>query len=266
MGIYFIDRNKGGTQNMNNVGKLLLTLMLGSATFSPMVNAESKGTVLITGANRGIGLALAAEFSRAGFEVIGTARKPDSAQELAALDVPIERLDVTSQESVDALASRLSGRAVDILINNAGIIGHNANSFRDLEVDRLAQTFNVNVLGPLRVTQALLPNLMKSEERKVINMSSQMGSMELNRWDCCHGYSASKAALNSINKTLSVGLGGQGMIFVVLHPGYVKTDMNDGHGEYTAEQSAAGLLKVITGLGSTDNGKFYDFQGKPMPW
>ena len=167
---------------MNNAGKLLLTLMLGSATFSPMVKAESKGMVLITGANRGIGLALAAQFTRAGYEVIGTARKPDSAQELAALDVRIEQLDVTSQDSVNALASRLNDRPVDILINNAGIIGHNANSFRDLEVDKLAQTFNVNVLGPLRVTQALLPNLMKGGKRKVINMSSQMGSMELNRW------------------------------------------------------------------------------------
>jgi len=116
------------------------------------------------------------------------------------------------------------------------------------------------------VTQALLPNLDASEGKQVANISSMMGSMELNTWGCCLGYRGSKAALNSFNKTLSMELGKREFVFVVLHPGYVKTDMNKGGGNITTGESAAGLFKVISQLKAEDNGKFYDYQGKAMPW
>jgi NAD(P)-dependent dehydrogenase (short-subunit alcohol dehydrogenase family) len=237
------------------------------AALAPLTSAtEKQGTVLITGANRGIGLALARRFHEADYRVIGTARKPDQATALAELGIAVEQLDVTSQASATALAKRLEGVAIDILVNNAGIAGHNADSFAELDIDKLETVLDVNTLGPLRVSQALLRNIETSQRKIVANISSMMGSMELNTWGCCIGYRASKAALNSANQTLSVEFGKQGLIFVVLHPGYVQTDMNDGKGQITPQQSADGLFKVITSLKTEDNGKFYDYSGKPMPW
>jgi NAD(P)-dependent dehydrogenase (short-subunit alcohol dehydrogenase family) len=228
--------------------------------------AESSGTVLITGANRGIGLALAKRFVEAGYTVIGTARSPEKAIDLKETGVRIEKLDVTSQDSVNALARSLGDTPVDILINNAGIKGHDAKQLDDLEVDQLAQTLSVNTLGPLRIIQALYKNIQRRPNAVVANISSMMGSMEMNTWGCCLGYRASKSALNSFTKTLAVDHGGKSLIFVTMHPGYVQTDMNDGQGNITPTQSAEGLFNVITGLDATDNGKFYDFNGNELPW
>lgn len=228
--------------------------------------SESAGTVLITGANRGIGLALAQKFSSSGYTVIGTARSPEKATGLKATGARIEKLDVASQDSVDALAGKLGDIPLDILINNAGISGHDAKNLDDLDVDLLAKTLDVNTLGPLRLIQALHDNLELSSPGVVANISSMMGSMEMNTWGCCLGYRASKSALNSFTKTLAEDLGGKDMIFVTMHPGYVQTDMNEGKGNITPKQSAEGVFEVITGLDTSDNGKFYDFRGKELPW
>ncbi|MFK8022163.1 MAG: SDR family oxidoreductase [Pseudomonadales bacterium] len=250
---------------------LFLTLLLvlftnPTAAAGPEAKAETKKTVLITGANRGIGLALAERFIAKGYHVIGTARTPSKASALRALGATVEKLDVAEQSSVNAMAKRLEETPIDIVINNAGIVGHNEKNFSDLNIDAIQETFNVNTLGPLRVTQALLANLAQSDRKLVVNISSRMGSMEANTWGCCIAYRASKAALNSANKTLAVDLKDQGLSFVVLHPGYVKTDMNSGEGDYTAEQSASGLLKVILGLSPSDSGNFYDHLGKQLAW
>ncbi|MBT8057956.1 MAG: SDR family oxidoreductase [Gammaproteobacteria bacterium] len=227
---------------------------------------DTSGTVLITGANRGIGLALAERFSRAGYDVIGTARKPGRASELAELDVRVERLDVSSQASVEELVEQLGDTPIDILINNAGIKGDDSKLMDGLDVDEIARVLDVNTLGPLRVTQALFGNLRQEPHAVVANVSSMMGSMEMNTWGCCVGYRASKAALNSVTSTMAVDYGGDGLVFVALHPGYVQTDMNEGRGNVTPKDSADGLFRVITGLEAGDNGKFYDFQGKALPW
>ncbi len=227
---------------------------------------QSKGTVLITGANRGIGLALAEQFVQRGYQVIGTARDTKKAKELETLGAEVQQLDVTDQGSVDALEQHLKGRTIDILINNAGIVGHTSKEFADLDVNALAKVYDVNALGPLRVMQALFNNVVESEQKLVVNISSTMGSIERNSWGTTVGYRASKAALNMINKTMAVDYGKQGLTFVVMHPGYVKTDMNAGEGQYTAEQSAAGLTKVITGLSHKHNGMFFDHLGKELPW
>lgn len=227
---------------------------------------RSKGTVLITGANRGIGLALAEQFIKQGYEVIGTARKPAQSNNLEALGAKVEQLDVTDQTSVNELAERLKEQSIDILINNAGIVGHTSRELDNLDVNALATVYNVNALGPLRVIQALFDNLTRGKQKLVINISSTMASIERNTWGTTIGYRASKAALNMINKTLAVDYGKQGLTFVVLHPGYVKTDMNAGAGEYTAEQSASGLTNVIIGLSHENNGQFFDHLGKQLPW
>ena len=135
-----------------------------------------------------------------------------------------------------------------------------------MDVDGMMRTLDVNTLGPLRVIQALYPNVEQGKRKLFVNISSMMGSNQLNTWGCCADYRASKAGLNIITTTLARDYGKQGMTFVVFHPGYVQTDMNEGQGNITPEQSAAGLVKVITGLDASDNGKFYDWQGKELPW
>jgi NAD(P)-dependent dehydrogenase (short-subunit alcohol dehydrogenase family) len=244
---------------------ILLCLALAAGAL-PATAADSKGTVLITGANRGIGLALAERFERGGYTVIGTARSPDTATELRALDLRIEQLDVTSPDSVKALAERLKGTPIDILINNAGVGGEDSRDMAALDIDDMSRVLDVNTLGPVRVIQALYPNLEAGKTKLVANISSMMGSMTMNTWGCCAGYRASKAALNSINKSFAVDYGKLGMTFVVLHPGYVQTDMNEGKGNITPEHSAKGLFNVITRLKPVDNGKFYDFKGDELPW
>lgn len=245
--------------------QIVSVFLLTAVTFS-VAAAETAGTVLITGANRGIGLALAQKFTAEGYTVIGTARAPEKADALKATGARIEQLDVTRPESVEALASRLDDVAIDYLVNNAGISGHNAERFEDLDVEQLETVLDVNTLGPLRVMQALMPHVRAGKAGVLANVSSMMGSMELNTWGCCYGYRASKAALNAVTKSLAVDHDGQGLAFVVLHPGYVQTDMNDGKGNITPAQSADGLFGVITGLDTSDNGKFYDWSGKELPW
>jgi len=253
---------------MNSIFKLVSVLLLGFVSLLSVDTfaADSKGTVFITGANRGIGLALARNFTDAGFNVIGTARKPEQATELKETGAQVEQLDVTDQASVDAMAQRMAETPIDILINNAGIKGGESKDMASLDVENMEWVLNVNTLGPVRVMKALFPNVQSSERKMFVNISSTMGSIERNTWGCCAGYRASKSALNSINKTFAVDFGKQGVTFVVMHPGYVKTDMNEGQGNITPDQSAVGLMNVITGLDASDNGKFYDWQGSELPW
>ena len=198
--------------------------------------------------------------------MIGTARKPAAATELKALSARVMQLDVTDPDSVARLKAEVGQEPIDILINNAGILSPEARDFSQLQIEGLLTEYQVNALGPLRVTQALLPNVAASDGKIVANVSSMMGSMQLNTFGCCLGYRASKAALNSFTKTLAVDQDKSGVVFVVLHPGYVKTDINNGAGQISAKQSAAGLFDVITGLDESANGGFFNYDGKAMPW
>jgi NAD(P)-dependent dehydrogenase (short-subunit alcohol dehydrogenase family) len=239
--------------------------LLAGSLLAPLA-AWAQGTVLITGANRGIGLALAAEFVEGGFEVIGTARDPEKATELRATGARVEALDVTSADSVAALSRTLDGLPIDILINNAGIKGQDSSDLEGLDMAQFETVMNVNTLGPMRVIQALYPNVRAGKRKIIANISSTMGSNELNTWGCCIAYRASKAALNNLSTTLAVDYGKQGLVVVTLHPGYVQTDMNNGNGNLTPAQSAAGLFRVISGLQAKDNGAYLDHAGQSLPW
>jgi NAD(P)-dependent dehydrogenase (short-subunit alcohol dehydrogenase family) len=247
--------------------KQLLTLafIVLAGTMAGMANAATPPTVLVTGANRGIGLEYARQFAARGYKVIGTARDPADAKELSAVAGRVEALDVTDAASVAALAARLQGVAIDILVNNAGMFDR-----RDVSVDRvdfavMEQTFAVNSLGPLRVTQALMPNLRAGKRKTIVNMSSQLGSIELSNGDW-YAYRTSKAALNQITRTLSAELAPDGFTCVVLHPGWVRTDMGGANATYEPEESVAGLVAVIEKLSPADNGRFLDFKGNAVPW
>ena len=230
-----------------------------------MVAAAMPITVLITGANRGIGLECARQFAAKGYRVIGTARDPADARELSAVADRVEPLHVTDAASVAALARRLDGVAIDILLNNAGVFDPNDVTVDTVDFAVMEQTLAVNTLGPLRVTQALLPNLRAGKRRTILNLSSQLGSIadSSGRW---YAYRASKAALNQITRILSVELAPEGFVFVVLHPGWVRTDMGGANATYSPQESVAGLVAVIEKLGPADNGRFYDFKGTPIPW
>ena len=231
----------------------------------PISAAPEQGTVLITGANRGLGLEFAREFKARGYHVIGTARKPGQAQALRKLGVQVEQLDVADDTSARALGEKLKGQPIDILINNAGIIGSRSNSITDLDFNKMAYTYQVNALGPMRVTQALYKNLMQGKGRKIIDITSMMGSVSMNSGGA-YDYRASKAALNMLTNTLAKELGKNGFICVVFHPGWVQTDMGGSSAPVTPRESISGMIKVIDGLTKASNGKFYDYTGKELSW
>ena len=242
---------------------LLAAIML-SAIANPAPAADGQ-TVLITGANRGIGLEYARQFAAKGYNVIGTARDPAAATELRAIIERIEALDVADAASVAALAKRLDGMAIDILINNAGVGGRDDNDLASVDFEQMQNTFAVNAFGPLRVIQSLMPNLRLGQRKLVIGMSSQLGSIERSNGGM-YAYRASKTALNQFNKILASELGPQGFVFTVLHPGWVQTEMGGANATLTPQESVRGLVGVIEKLGPDDNGRFYDYQGKTIPW
>ena len=244
---------------------LAIVLTIISGMMAGMTYAAETTTVLITGANRGIGLEYARQFAAKGYQVIGTARDPADAKELAEVAGRVEQLDVTDPASVAGLAKRLDGNPIDILVNNAGVFDRGDVSLDKVDFQMMERTLAVNALGPLRVVQSLLPNLRKGKRKTIVSMSSQLGSIENSngRW---YAYRSSKAALNQINKTLSAELGAEGFVCVVLHPGWVRTDMGGPGATYSPEESVSGLVAVIEKLGPADNGRFYDFKGNPIPW
>lgn len=222
-------------------------------------------TVLITGANRGLGLEFAKQYHEAGYNVIATARKPDKAEELNAIGVQVEQLDVTDSESVASLAKRLGDTPLDILINNAGI-GGARKPIAEADIKAIERIIAVNTLGPIRVTQALIGNLREGEQKLVINITSSMGSIERNTRGIGYGYRESKAALNMFTRSLSNELKGEGFRCIVMSPGWVKTDMGGRNARLTPEESISGMIEVINGLSAEDTGKFLNHTGEKLPW
>lgn len=236
-----------------------------AAKGDPAATEATKGTVLVTGANRGIGLALARKFKAAGYTVLGTARKPDEAAELTTLGVQVLALDVASGDSVRALATKLTGKPIDILINNAGV-SNRGGGLEQLDFDDVERTLAVNTIGPMRVTQALLPNLRLGSRKIVASISSRLASIELNTSGGYYGYRESKTALNQFMRTLGAELRAEGFICVALSPGWVRTDMGGSSAPLSPEESAAGLFTVIDGLAPDKTGSFLSYEGAVLPW
>jgi NAD(P)-dependent dehydrogenase (short-subunit alcohol dehydrogenase family) len=239
-------------------------LLICFSMVSPL-QADNNATFLVTGANRGLGLEFVKQLQAKGYKVIGTARKPERATELKATGARVEQLDVASPSSVQALAEALKGVPIDVLINNAGMAIREDSSLETLDFDAMESTLQVNSLGPLRVTQALLPNLKAGEEKTIINITSRLGSIELSTGGL-YSYRTSKTALNQINKIISVELAAQGFTSIVMHPGWVKTDMGGAGATLAIPESIAGMLAVIERLSVDQTGKFYSFNGEELPW
>ena len=222
-------------------------------------------TVLITGANRGLGLEFARQFHKAGYQVIATARKPDAADELNALGVRVEQLDVADASSVAGLAERLGEMPLDILINNAGI-GGTRRSIEDVDIQAVERTIAVNTLGPMRVTQALISNLRDGERKIIVNITSSMGSIERNTRGIGYGYRESKAALNMFTRSLANELKDQEFRCITMSPGWVKTDMGGPNARLTPAESISGMISVIDNLTAEDSGEFFNHNGEHLPW
>ena len=218
-------------------------------------------TALVTGSNRGIGLSLVKLLKARGNTVIAACRH--ETPELAALGVEVASgVDVTSDESVNLLAEKLKGRRLDLLINNAGALS--VERLESLDFSAIQRQMEVNAYGPLRVTQKLAALLARGS--KVALITSRMGSIGDNGSGSYYGYRMSKAALNAAGKSLAIDLSARGVWVAILHPGMVKTDMTDGHGNVEPDEAARGLLARIDALSSENTGTFWHANGEVLPW
>tara|TARA_B100001287_G_C22672174_1_gene525816 strand:- start:1712 stop:2386 length:675 start_codon:yes stop_codon:yes gene_type:complete len=222
-------------------------------------------TILITGASRGLGLEFARQFYNEGCRVIATCRNPKDANALNAIgDIDVHALDVTDDKNVATLADNLRGENIDILINNAGVIGQR-DGFGKLDYDIWAETMDTNVFGPMRVAEAFRDNVMNSEKKQMIFITSRMGSIT-EAVPNAYVYRSSKAALNMAVKCLSGELAEQGLIAVLFHPGHVQTDMGGQAAPVTPQKSIEGMKNQIVGLTRDDNGRFLSYDGHQIPW
>ncbi len=230
-------------------------------------------SVLITGANRGLGLEFARQYAKADWRVIGCCRKPELAPELKDLAetfkdrVSVHPLDVRLPELVSSLARALRDEPVDILLNNAGVYGDERHDdFGRIDYARWAETFSVNVMGPLRMAEAFLENVSRSQKKIIACVSSKMGSIADNTSGGSYLYRSSKAALNAVVKSLAVDLRDQGIVVVALHPGWVQTDMGGPNAPTRPRESVQGLRRVLEGLKASDSGRFLAYDGSEVPW
>lgn len=229
------------------------------------------GTAVITGANRGIGLELTRQAAQRGDRVIATCRTPSSANDLARLadtgNVEVHALTVDDADSIARFAKALAGRPVDVLINNAGVMGPapEKQSLANMDYEAWAECFAVNSMAPLHILQALRPNLEAARPAKAITISSQMGAIEVDMRFAL-AYCASKAAVNKVMRLVAPDLAPAGIIVGLLHPGWVRTDMGGASADISPEESASGIWKVIDRLGPEDAGSFYSWTGERHPW
>lgn len=216
--------------------------------------------VLITGANRGIGLELAKLFVARGDTVVAVVRK--SSPELDALGVRVEADVDMTDDTLGGLAERIGDWPIDVLVNNAGLL--KIGTLKNLDLASIRAQFEVNTLGPIKVTSALLGNLQAGA--KVAHITSRMGSIADNTSGGAYGYRMSKAALNMAAMSMSHDLKQQKVAVALLHPGFVRTGMTGGNGNVDPDQSAKGLLARIDGLSLENSGSFWHAEGQILPW
>lgn len=222
-------------------------------------------TIFITGGGRGIGLELTKAYLAAGHRILLGVRKPEDVRIPGLASDSILPLDVRDAASVARLREWLIGVSIDVLINNAGIIGPQRQSALDTDFDGFLETLEVNTLGPLRVTQALLGNLRAAGSAKVAVISSRMGALSRLKSDRV-AYRASKAAVNKLVQCLAIDLAPEGVALAAIHPGWVRTEMGGGEADIDPATSAAGILKVIEALDVSRTGKFWNYDGEELDW
>ena len=231
----------------------------------------SNSTILITGANRGIGLELTRQFSEDGWQVLACCRSPEDAEDLKVLAaeypaVEMFLLDVTNYDQLAALSSQLKDRPIDILLSNAGIYGPRGVSFGEVDAVAWRQVLEVNTIAPLMLAQAFIEQVAISRQKLVAMISSKMGSIADNGSGGSYIYRTSKTAVNQVVKSIANDVEGRGISAISLHPGWVRTEMGGPNGEIDVNESVAGLKQVLTGAGLAQSGQFFNFDGAVIPW
>jgi len=239
-----------------------------------MNRQEDRRSIVLTGANRGLGLEFARKWVEAGNGVFALARNPDEAPDLLRLrdDNPdclnVLPCDIADDASVQSAATTI-GKAwdsVDILLNNAGVYGQRGVSVSEMDFDDARRVFEINSLGPLRMTRAVLPLLRRGKEPRVVHMTSLMGSISDNTSGGSYAYRMSKTALNMASRNLAHEFGSAGIISAVIHPGWVQTDMGGGGAPLTIEESVASMIRSIEGFRTEHSGAFFDRDGQRLEW
>jgi NAD(P)-dependent dehydrogenase (short-subunit alcohol dehydrogenase family) len=223
--------------------------------------------VLVTGANRGLGLEFVRQYAAEGWRVHATCRRLDEAGELRPIpgEVAIHQLDVRDQAAYPALAKVLESEAIDLLIANAGV-GGPSDSLNALDVAGWLETLEVNTIAPVLLAAALRRQVARSRERKVVGITSGLGSIGDNRSGGNLAYRTSKAGLNMAFRTLAVDLKGEGIVVAVVHPGWARTRMGGPNASQSAEQAVRQMRAVIGGLTMAHSGGFFSYRGDPVPW
>ncbi|MDH5556096.1 MAG: SDR family oxidoreductase [Alphaproteobacteria bacterium] len=219
-------------------------------------------TVLITGASRGIGGEFARQYAADGWRVIATCRNPDSYDGAGE----VHALDVADADSVGALGKAMAGEKIDLLINNAGIYGPRNLPFDALDYDAWEQVLRINLMGPMRVAAALAGPVMSSQKKKMVFISSKVGSISDNTSGGSYIYRSSKTALNIAVKSLSLDISEKGVICLLLHPGWVQTDMGGASAPIDMTTSVSGMRAVIERAGAAESGRFFNYDGTSLPW
>jgi NAD(P)-dependent dehydrogenase (short-subunit alcohol dehydrogenase family) len=229
-------------------------------------------STLITGANRGIGLEFARQYLADNWQVYASYRDPSSASELRRMadgsggKLQVLSMDVGDLASVKAAALELQGKPIDLLLNNAGIGGPRGQTIGNIDYETWARVLEVNTLGPMRVAEAFVDNVARSERKLIVTITSGMGSIGDNASGGAFAYRSSKAAVNMVMRSLAIDLASRGITCVVMNPGWVQTDMGGPHARLTAAESVAAMRRLIDKLGPAQSGKFFNYDACEYAW
>jgi NAD(P)-dependent dehydrogenase (short-subunit alcohol dehydrogenase family) len=229
-------------------------------------------SALITGANRGLGLEFARQYVADGWLVYATCRDPESASELRRLaegsseKLQMLALDVTDPATVKAAAVQLDEQAIDVLLNNAGVGGARGQTIGNMDYDAWAKVLDVNSMGPLRVAEAFVEHVARSERKLIVTITSGMGSIADNTSGGAIPYRSSKAAVNMAMRSLAIDLAPRGITCAVVNPGWVRTDMGGPHATLTPAESVTRLRRLFETLGPAQTGRFFNHDGREYPW
>jgi NAD(P)-dependent dehydrogenase (short-subunit alcohol dehydrogenase family) len=237
-------------------------------------------TILITGANRGLGLEFARQYAADGWQVHACTRHPEAAPELAALAAAsgnrfaVHALDVADHAAIDALANRTAGAPIDVLLNNAGTMGRHSFAEKGMTIQRFGESdyadwveiMRINLFAPMKMAEAFVEHVAASAQKKIVTLTSIVGSIGQNTFGGLYAYRSSKAAANCVMRAMAMDLKKRGIVAVPMHPGWVRTDIGGPRAELDVVQSVSGVRRVIAGLTAESSGRFFQWDGREVPW
>ncbi|SDY59335.1 SDR family oxidoreductase [Nitrosomonas sp. Nm58] len=230
-------------------------------------------TTLITGTNRGIGLEFVRQYAQDGWYVMACCRQPEKAENLSRLTaqypdhIRIYALDVADHQQIDQLTRSLTSETIDLLINNAGIYPPSDDGgFGSIDYAAWIQAMQINTMAPLKMAEAFITQISSSNLKTIATITSKMGSIADNQRGGSYIYRSSKAAVNMVARSLAIDLKPRGITSVLLHPGWVKTDMGGRDALISTEQSVTGMRRILSGVALADTGKFFAYDGQLIPW